>query len=274
MEDAIPLLKRAVQYQIELSHTPFREEFIDGAVPMLWQGERQAGNIVTIGTNPTAKEFLTTDLTIAKDGQSQPFTDAGEHALEHYLKNDHKLKQTIDYYDTYFKRDTTYRQWFGKPNGAKLEGFLNGMGASFYPTNSYTSAVHVDYFPLATRRQMGKIKGKDTLLDATETRDLLTRTLDFLQPDLVVVLGLEHCGRFRDLSGCKVESVEGYPSARYQIGCYQRLGVPLIGLHFKPSEVFLGLGGGADENGRNHGTYAGEEALRFMGESIAASENL
>jgi len=56
-----------------------------------------------------------------------------------------------------------------------------------------------------------------------------------------------------------------YPDAIFQVGVSSRFQVPVIGLHFKPSEQFIGLGNRKDENGVSHGTYGSAEHLRQIG---------
>lgn len=193
-------------------------------------------------------------------------------SLEEYEKNDSQLESTIEMYSSYFERDTTYRSWFGKKNGAKLEGFLNGMGGSLYSTHNKKRVVHTDFFPIPTRSQMSKISSKDNLLESEFAKDFIRDTLDFLSPSLIIVLGKEHCSRLaigKEFSFNNTKPIKGFPDAKYQIGYYLQLEVPVVGLHFKPSEQFIGLGGNkADLNGKGHGDYAKRQALEYMGEEI------
>lgn len=59
-----------------------------------------------------------------------------------------------------------------------------------------------------------------------------------------------------------------FPAAKYQLGFHSRLNAPIVGLHFKPSEQFMGLGGGSDQNGKGHDHYATKATLNVMGEEI------
>ena len=152
------------------------------------------------------------------------------------------------------------------------------MGGSFYKSANYKRVVHTDFYPIATRSQMSKIPLKDHLLDSEFAIDFLRDTLNFLKPSLIIVLGKEHCSKFECIEeGFKfgdLISIEGFPKACYQIGFNQRLNVPVMGLHFKPSEQFIGLGGGKDINGRSHGDYALSSTLNMFGKEVINNLNI
>ncbi|MBX0356082.1 hypothetical protein [Halobacillus sp. Nhm2S1] len=272
MHAAMSLLKKATDIQIELNKTPFKRELIDRATPVVWFGENVIGNIVTIGTNPSSREFLGRDKKLLTENQSRLYIREDGVSLEEYKQDEQQLKASIRCFRTYFHRNSAYRNWFGKDNEAKLEGFLNGMGGSLYRANTYTPVVHTDFFPIPTRSQMGKLREKEQLLNSEFTKDLLAETLYFLAPSLIVVLGGEHCKRFDTMNTNgkfgEVKSVADFPAARYQLSTYSRLKIPVVGLHFKPSEQFLGLGGKSDANGRSHGEYGKRSSLYHIGKEI------
>ncbi|MBS4223837.1 hypothetical protein [Lederbergia citrea] len=271
-ERAKSLLKRAIRYQAELSKTPLAHEVIDRATPVVWFGNISPNNWVTIATNPSSKEFLNTDGTLLLGGKSRFYVREKGVSLAEYEKSDTQLESTIEMYNSYFERDTAYRGWFGKKNGAKLEGFLNGMGGSLYSTHNKKRVVHTDFLPIPTRSQMSKISSKGNLFESQFVKGFIRDTLDFLSPSLIIVLGKEHCSRLalgKEFSFNNAESIKGFPNAKYQIGFYHQLGVPVVGLHFKPSEQFIGLGGNkADLNGRGHGDYAKKVSLNQMGNEV------
>ncbi|MCM3478945.1 hypothetical protein [Caldibacillus thermoamylovorans] len=272
VERAKFLLKRAIRYQAGLSKILPAHEVIDRATPVLWFGSISPGNWVTIATNPSSKEFLDKDGDLLLGERSRFYVREKGVSLKDYAENDKQLQSTIEMYNTYFDRNTVYRSWFGKENGAKLEGFLNGMGASLYTTNNKKRVVHTDFFPIATRSQMSRISAKDKLLESQFVKDFIRDTIDFLNPSLIIVLGKEHCSRLaleREFSFDEIKQIKDFPDAQYQIGFYHELGVPVVGLHFKPSEQFIGLGGNKiDSNGKGHGEYAKRQALVHMGEEI------
>ncbi|RYI26641.1 hypothetical protein EVU96_19955 [Bacillus infantis] len=271
-ECAKSLLKRAIRFQAKLSQTPIAHEVIERATPIVWFGDMAPNKWVTIATNPSSKEFLDNSGSLLLGEKSRFYVREKGVSLEEYEENDELLETTIEMYNSYFDRDTAYRSWFGKQNGAKLEGLLNGMGGSLYLTDNKKRVVHTDFFPIPTRNQMGRINLKDNLLESQFAKDFIRDTLDFLSPSLIIVLGKEHCSRLaidKDFSFEKIKPIKDFPDAQYQIGFYYKLGVPVVGLHFKPSEQFIGLGGSkTDLNRKGHGDYATKIALRLMGEEI------
>ncbi|WP_226582032.1 hypothetical protein [Halobacillus litoralis] len=271
--EAKELLTAVIDYQIALSETTFVKELIDRAAPILWLGEKKTGNIVTIGTNPTSHAYRTIDHDIEHHGKEHPFACESYETLLKLKESSSDLEAIIDYYQSYFKGGNTYTRWFGKKEGGRLEGFMNGMGASFYSHDlpSYSPIVHVDHFPLPTRRSMGQIADKETLLYSTFIKEWMQGMLLFLAPSLIVLLGKEHVRQFEYAHKVRfneITHVKGYPSARYRIGQLPDHAIPVIGLHFKPSEQFLGLGGKKDRHGTSHGHYGRSEVIRWFGEQI------
>ncbi|MBU5267385.1 hypothetical protein [Virgibacillus proomii] len=116
------------------------------------------------------------------------------------------------------------------------------------------------------------IQNNKKLLDSDFARGFLIDILNLLEPSLIIVLGKEHCNRIQFLEeGIYLDnpkSLQNFPSAKYQIGYHYRLNSPILGLHFKPSEQFIGLGGGRDMNGLSFGKYATKESLNIMGKEI------
>lgn len=266
------LLRTATRYQAMLLESNFSNEVIDRSTPIVWFGNPEKGNWITIATNPSSKEFLDTDGSLLLGKKARFYVRGTEETLEEYEKSDNQLESTIAMYNSYFDRDTTYRSWFGKKNGAKLEGFLNGMGGSLYSSDNKKRVVHTDFFPIATQSQMGRVKDNKRLLDSKFAREFIIDTLSLLEPSLIIILGKEHCNRFKALEeGIYLDdprSIPNFPSAKYQLGFHSRLNSPIVGLHFKPSEQFIGLGGMTDENGNSHGDYAKKASLNRMGSEV------
>ena len=261
------LLKQAIHYQQEVAKSL---ELIERAAPVLWRGQIKPGNIVTIGTNPSAREFLTKDQTLLEKERASLYIR--DTTVANDQKDEDHLENTIESYYTYFKRDTAYRRWFGKENGGKLEAFMNGLGGSFYASDHYTPVVHMDVFPYATYKKMGQIPSKEKWLQSDFLHELLRDTLRLLKPSLLVILGKEHCRRLSEkdhlFSLREVTFSTEYPDARYQLGYYSDQRIPLIGLHYKPSEQFVGLGNKQDINGVSHGTYGSRAALCELGQEL------
>ncbi|MGO1134855.1 hypothetical protein ACTOS9_21225 [Bacillus subtilis] len=272
VEGAKLLLKRAIRYQAELSQSSIAHEVIDRATPVVWFGNASSNNWVTIATNPSSKEFLDRDDNLLLGEKSRFYVRKKGISLEEYEASDKQLETTIEMYNSYFERDTAYRGWFGKKNGARLEGFLNGMGGSLYSNYNKKRVVHTDFFPIPTRSQMSRIRQKASLLESQFAKDFIKDTLDFLSPSLIIVLGKEHCSRLaleKEFSFDSIKPIKDFPDSKYQVGFYHPLGVPVVSLHFKPSEQFIGLGGNkADLNGKGHGDYAKKASLNQMGNEV------
>ncbi|MFB1081915.1 hypothetical protein [Jeotgalibacillus sp. JSM ZJ347] len=274
LKKAISLIRKAADLQKSLHQTVFAEQVMGRSIPIVWFGRRSSGGLVTIGTNPSSKEFIASDGSLLAAEKSRFFVREEGVSLVQYQNSEPSLIETIQHYQTYFERDTVYSSWFGKKGGAKLEGFLNGMDYSFYKETELQTAVHIDFFPIPTLKQMGTIRGREDVMDSADIKSLLTETINFLAPGKILILGKEHCERFLyfypGTKLGKILEVENYPAARYQKGYSEEFGSEVIGLHFKPSEQFLALGGGVDRNGLSHGSYGSRDAIRRIGEAVKA----
>ena len=161
LKRAKKLLTEAVQHQIELTNGPMKEELIEGTTPVLWFGDAAKKSWLTVATNPSAGQFLKKDGTLRFDSTGPFFLLSPGMSLEAYLTDIH-LEQSIRKFNDYFQQKDVYKTWFGKEQGGKLEGFLNGLGASLYD-GSLQSVIHTDFFPLPTKRYMGKISMRHEL---------------------------------------------------------------------------------------------------------------
>ncbi|AJD92566.1 hypothetical protein JMA_32490 [Jeotgalibacillus malaysiensis] len=273
LSEAINLIRKAADLQESLQDTVFADQVMARSIPVVWFGRRSPGSLVTVGTNPSSKEFVASDGSLLAAEKSRFFVREKGVSLYQYQQSEQSLIETVEHYQTYFERKTVYSSWFGKRDGAKLEGFLNGIGYSFYKETGMPLAVHIDFFPIPTLKQMGTIKGREGVMDSPDIKTLLTDTIRFLSPGKILILGKEHCERFQrfypETKLGDIHEVEGYPDARFQKGFSEEFKAEVTGLHFKPSEQFLALGGGADDNGLSHGSYGGREAIRQIGEAVA-----
>lgn len=263
METARAILQDAIRFQHVLLTSAFADELIMNASPIMWYGRPGIDQWLTIGTNPSRGEFFHRNGKVRTGAMKKWFWRDAMTLLE-YREDMAALNTTLDYASTYFESGRATTGWFGKPDGAKLEAFLNGMNRSFY--SSPASAIHVDFFKYATHQQMGRLKEGRNWMEHPTSLELLERTIAYLQPKRLIVLGRDNC---KVMSGfTHTGTLLEYPGARYELGRYGALGIPMIGLHFKPSEVFLGLGNGKDINGLHHGSYARREHLVRIGQSI------
>lgn len=258
METARAILQDALRLQAELLDSHYGGHFIDGATPVLWYGRPRPGCWMTIGTNPSRGEFLDRDGH-PRTGEDAKFFWKGDQSFA----TDLEIERAIDLCDTYFESGRATTSWFGKPGGAKLEALLNGMGRSFY--RPAFDVVHVDFFKYATATQMGRIREARTMMEQPDSLALLHRTIAFVAPDRLIVLGRDNC---RALDGFVTEGVlPDYPGVRYALG-WGTSGIPMLGLYMKPSEVFVGLGNGIDANGLHYGAYAKREHLLRIGRAL------
>lgn len=256
METARDLLKDAIRFQEWLMTSSFQEELIDGASPILWYGRPGQNQWLTIGTNPSRGEFFERNGTVRR-GDAQKFYWRGRF-FETYRQDETALEATLDYAASYFEAERATTSWFGKPGGAKLEALLEGMDRSFYDG----SAIHIDFFKYATYRQMGQIRDGRRWMEHPDSLALLDRTIRHIRPERILVLGRDNCVAMRGFT--EKRTIADYPSAVYELG-FHLAGIPMVGLHFKPSEVFVGLGNGVDLNGLHHGSYAKREHLLRIG---------
>ncbi|WP_214855208.1 hypothetical protein [Exiguobacterium sp. s166] len=269
-KSAKKLLTEAVQHQIELTNGPMKEELIERTTPVLWFGDAAKKSWLTVATNPSAGQFLKKDGTLRFDSTGPFFLLNPGMSLEAYLTDIH-LEQSIRKFNDYFQQKDVYKTWFGKEQGGKLEGFLNGLGASLYD-GSLQSVIHTDFFPLPTKRYMGKISMRHELEETVFGQTFFLKLVPLFSLHGIILLGREHTDRFRKLDPSVVWQepvpLTDYPDAVVEFGYSAELNLPIIGLHFKPSEQFLGLGSRVDENGRSHGTYGSANGLREIGEHV------
>jgi hypothetical protein len=84
-----------------------------------------------------------------------------------------------------------FTKWFGKKNGYNIEGFLNGMNASFYNT-SKRNAVLIDLIPFVTIDDFSDLdqnKLRRDLFDNNWARKYVKNMLSYLDPSLVLIFG-------------------------------------------------------------------------------------
>lgn len=263
MDQARVLLQDAIRFQQALMASSFQAELIDGASPVLWYGRPTQQQWLTVGTNPSRGEFYERDGAV-RSGATQKFYWCDQ-TLDAYVEDERALDATLAYAGAYFEAGRATTSWFGKPGGAKLEALLEGMGRSFYDG----SALHVDFFKYATWRQMGQLRTGRQWMEHPTSLDLLERTIRHVAPSRLIIIGRDNCEAFDGFTHREI--IEAYPSARFELGHHMTLGIPMIGLHFKPSEVFVGLGNGQDVFGLHHGSYAKREHLIRIGEAIETS---
>lgn len=214
------LLLKAVEKQFELAKiNEWKNELLEKAPPVLWFGNMLSSKpkIVTIGANPSREEFLAIHRTEAEkliksnndlinlpylQGKKKRFRALKENeTLSDVLNNDELQNEIIESYNRYFfKESNPYGSWFGKKG--KIEGFLNGMDASYYEKEGYSfTAVHTDFFPFSTISNFGSIESISNrdLFNSNWSQSFLNNTLKLINPKIIIVFGSKNTGVFRYL---------------------------------------------------------------------------
>lgn len=164
--------------------------------PVLWFGDLNAEKpkVVVISANPHNPERC-----ICKE--------------QVWDENNPNIPQLIEDYNNYFKTDknSPATNWFGQnsnehkaENQARIEDFLNGLGASFYDKDNKEKypyqAIHIDLLPLATTTDFSKI-AKD-LMDIAGLKDFIKRHIEellkLIKPELVIINGITNKKYFEE----------------------------------------------------------------------------
>jgi len=196
----IEILKAALIKQRELREKDYwRNEILELSPPVLWFGDSNKKEpIITVGANPSIREFL--------DKRNGRYLQASEQRLYHLktaniqdvLRDERTLREIVKSYNRYFHRPNPYRSWFGKSQGSKVEGFLNGFGASLYGVKSI-GAVHTDLFPFATKKAFSKLKKRDLKLDLFHNGwacNFFEKLMAYLKPSTLIVFGRKNAEYF------------------------------------------------------------------------------
>ncbi len=255
MCDANSLLIDASRKLIELHADPnWATELPIRCPPVLWFGNAASSKpkVLTIGANPSRQEFLSDTSAQAMekvrrtgnqslltyreppDNRFRVLLD-GEH-LSDILTSAKLQQQIIASYNSYFGGHP-YTVWFGhdRDDSYKVEGFLRGLGASYYEGNEALSqAIHIDLFPFATLDDFGGIKALAdmSLFSDGWAQSLLSRLVKFLSPEAVVLFGRTNCKYFQSYidhsATCCFE--QSYGEGKYFVCRSERFGVPVVGL--------------------------------------------
>lgn len=181
--------------------------------PIVWFGDTKSEKpkVVTIGVNPSDREFC--------DGKVNLLSKSR-------INLSFNIVPLENSYNDYFKNNP-YASWFGK-NG-KVEGFLNGMHASYYDKYEF-QAIHIDLFPFATNPTYTRIQGyvgKDIvgqdLFTTNWTKNSVIDLITTIDPEYIIIFGQTNINCFQN----EVEKVKnlipyswtrGKLSAKYSKG--------------------------------------------------------
>lgn len=142
-------------------------------LPILWFGDRKAYEasplrVITVGLNPSDREFRPNDFTeVSKDFRFPDYdgTDAG-------------LEKALNNYFVY----NPYNAWFKSSFGAVLQSF----NASFY-TGSVNTAIHTDICsPWATIPTWSKLPPTQQIELETEGYTIWKKLISELLPDIIL----------------------------------------------------------------------------------------
>ncbi len=224
------LLIEAVKKNIDLNNNlNWKHELLEKAPPVLWFGDTRTNlpKIITIGANPSREEFLN-----HHKKNAQKMINNREQKLLQYLKkprfrtlsqteslfdiliNVNLQEEIIESYNSYFSNNP-YINWFGKPNGFKLEAFLNGLNASYYPDKIQYgfNAIHIDLFPFPTISDYKEISGlaeKDLFNNEWSQNFLRNLMTTFIpSPKLIVVFGKTNFIKLKKLFPDSISTQKG-----------------------------------------------------------------
>ena len=155
--------------------------------PVLWFGDlnSEKPKVVVISANPHNPERC-----ICKE--------------QVWDENNPNIPQLIEDYNNYFKQgNNPATNWFGQnsnehkaENQARIEDFLNGLGASFYDKDDKEKypyqAIHIDLLPLATTTDFSKIAKNLMKIDGLREyiNEHIRELIKLIKPKLVIINGV------------------------------------------------------------------------------------
>jgi hypothetical protein len=259
MNKYLNLLKEATEKLIELNKTQaFENELLTKAPPVLWFGDNSVtkDKIVTIGANPSREEFLSENKFKANErlinGKSLQYLKnpsnrfkllGSEHDWSSILKDKPLQEEIIISYNEYFRKNPY--KWFGKKERGNelsynVEGFINGLDASYYDGNRKYQCLHIDLMPFPTISDFTSIlkESEEHVFKNDWSKKFLDKLIKVIKPKKIVVfgrtnveyfqrfLGLEDIGKPHTFSSLKENGLKS--SAVYWLFKYKDIDV--IGL--------------------------------------------
>jgi len=196
------LLRNAILKQNQLFTDPhWATELLPFAPPVLWFGDLRSDvpKIVTIGANPSRREFLPS----ANANQNVYNNYLVGHKARFYVSNipftnlpnvsNQLLDQIIVSYNNYYSVNP-YRTWFGSNAGGKVEAFMNGLGVSFYSNNYNYRGIHIDLFPFATMSNYTSIINlcNKSLFNTNWAQNFLLSLMQRIKPEKLIIFGISN----------------------------------------------------------------------------------
>ncbi len=224
MKTSHQLLIAATQKLIELNDFPdWKNQLMRKAPPILWFGDSNASKsrILTVGANPSRWEFLQRkkglDLSEGKDTYEKAYLERprfrvlnDQETYSEILSNETLRESIINSFNRYFSDSANPSKpnpynWFGseKHYSYRVEGVLQGMGASYFNSSADYTAIHVDLFPFATIEDFVKIKSvaeRDIFSDSWAI-DMLKSLITLLRAQRMLVFGRTNYNYFLGYTG-------------------------------------------------------------------------
>lgn len=181
---------------------------------------------MTIGANPSRQEFLSTNKVKSKidriSGDELKYLNK-KHRRFYHLNSESELnnlvhdislrKKVITSFNEYFyPSKNPYQKWFGKPtkdkNSYNVEGFLNGLGGSYYYSNAKYTALHCDLIPFATVSDFTSIKPLliKHFFRNNWAQSFLGKLISMFSPELIIIFGRTNYDFFSRY--CSVKLIE------------------------------------------------------------------
>jgi hypothetical protein len=290
IQAADALLIDATAKLIELRrHGTWMKELPSRCPPILWFGNALSPKrkVLTIAANPSRWEYLDVSCKpvldkVKENGDESLLTyleppknrfrvlDTATESLNGILTAPKLRAEIIQGYNNYFLEcKNPFCQFFGKENGGKVEGFLRGLGASFYPAVNESQvkyqAIHIDLFPFATLSNFKELKllAVADLFSSGWARQTVAALIHLFNsaPAAVIAFGRANVDCFAKHIDMSVDCLlwTPYPPTKYQykFGKAQQFDVKWSGL-----SVNLGDPKGLDKDGlhafgRHVGTQLG-----------------
>lgn len=211
MNKYLHLLEKALAKQNELLlDERWKNELLKLAPPVLWFGDMNnvKDKVVTIGANPSRSEFLNENNSTTNNKSIEELRYLEKDKKRFYvLEQDESLnnltvstlEKILESYNCYFTKKP-YRKWFGKINGGKVEGLVNGFDASFYNSGTY-QAIHLDLFPFATINNYKKIEKlvDESIFQNGWAQSFLGDLIENVSPRIIIVFGISNYTVFKSM---------------------------------------------------------------------------
>ncbi len=237
------LFHLCINKQTQLRENPYwRMQIPKYCPPVLWFGDHNSKELfVCLALNPSIREFFESYDKAWMGEYLPPSRRRFYHLTEEDLQNihDEKVYQNVSKsYDEYFTWNP-FTKWFGKKQGYNIEGFLNGMNASFYNALTYR-AVLIDLIPFVTIDDFSDLSQKhlekDLFINKWATT-YVNNILSYLNPKCVIIFGRKTVNYYNKYIGTPIQLTQKYIPSSGRTASYnitdRRVGnkeLPFIGL--------------------------------------------